>query len=435
MSDLPDAEYVRFRFALIPPRIVEYYHLHDFVVNGFVYAKVKKAWYGLKQAGKIAQDDLVQHLRKHGYVKAPYTEGLFFHKTCKISFTLVVDNFGIKYTKDEDLHHLETIMNLKYTFKVDRDAKQYIGIHLRWNYTRRELRCSMDGYVAQALKEFEHFTPKRHQYAPSALPHRSFGTTSQLVHDDPTAPLPATDIKYIERVVGKFLFYARAIDHTMLHALSDIASAMHNGTDATLKAVKHFLNYAASNPDAEILYRASDMILRLDSDAAYLVNPQARSRAGGYFYLSNLSGTTFNGPIYILAKIIKNVMASASEAEIAGIFLNAQQAVPIRLTLIEMGHPQPPTPIRTDNQAANGIITGTFKRKRSKAIDMRFHWIKDRITQKQFALDWAPGNTNLADYPTKHHSGKHHKKVRPIYLHIPTRSPSTMQGCVKILCS
>ena len=104
----------------------------------------------------------------------------------------------------------------------------------------------------------------------------------------------------------------------MLHALSDIASAMHNGTAATMKAVKHFLNYAASNPDAEILYRASDMILRLDSDAAYLVNPQARSRAGGYFYLSNLSGTTFNGPIYILAKIIKNVMASASEAEKIG---------------------------------------------------------------------------------------------------------------------
>ena len=93
-------------------------------------------------------------------------------------------------------------------------------------------------------------------------------------------------------------------------------------------------------------------------------------------------------------------MASASEAEIAGIFLNAQQAVPLRQTLVEMGHPQPPTPLRTDHQAANGILTGKFKQKRSKAIDMRFHWIKDRVEQKQFALEWAPGILNLADYPT-----------------------------------
>lgn len=219
----------------------------------------------------------------------------------------------------------------------------------------------------------------------------------------------------------------------MLHGLSDIASAMSKGTTATMNAVQYFLNYAASNPDAEIIYRASDMILRVDSDAAYLVNPNARSRAGGYYYLSNTTGTTFNGPIYILAKIIKNVMASASEAEIAGIFLNAQQAVPLRQALVEMGHPQPPTPLRTDNQAANGILTGKFKQKRSKAIDMRFHWIKDRVEQKQFALEWAPGILNLADYPTKHHSGKHHKQVRPIYLNIKNRSPSTMQGCIKIL--
>ena len=208
---------------------------------------------------------------------------------------------------------------------------------------------------------------------------------------------------------------------------------MSKGTTATMKAVTYFLNYAASNPNAKIIYRASDMILRVNSDAAYLVCPNARSRAGGYYFLSNTTGTTFNGPIYVLAKIIKNVMASASEAEIAGLFMNAQKAVPIRMALIEMGHPQPATPLRTDNQAANGILTGKFKQKRSKAIDMRFHWLRNRVEQKQFNVHWAPGQINLGDYPTKHHSGKHHKMVRPIYLNVSGTSPSTMQGCVKIL--
>ena len=64
---------------------------------------------------------------------------------------------------------------------------------------------------------------------------------------------------------------------------------------------------------------------------------------------------------------------------------------------------------------------------------MRFHWLRNRVEQKQFNVQWAPGQINIGDYPTKHHSGKHHKTVRPIYLNIPGTSPSTMQGCVKIL--
>ena len=66
---------------------------------------------------------------------------------------------------------------------------------------------------------------------------------------------------------------------------------------------------------------------------------------------------------------------------------------------------------------------------------MRFHWLRDRVAQKQFGVEWAPGNVNLADYTTKHHSGIHHKKMRPIQLYIPNESPSTLQGCVRIMNS
>ena len=66
-------------------------------------------------------------------------------------------------------------------------------------------------------------------------------------------------------------------------------------------------------------------------------------------------------------------------------------------------------------------------------MDMRMHWIRDRIQQGQFKVYWKPGQQNLADYPTKHHSGSHHKKVRPIYLHEGDTSPSTVQGCIEIM--
>ena len=108
----------------------------------------------------------------------------------------------------------------------------------------------------------------------------------------------------------------------------------------------------------------------------------------------------FNGPIHVLAKI-----------KVAALFMNAREAVPMRQGLIELGHPQLATPMKTDNSTATGIINNTIKQKRSKAIDMRFYWLQDRVQQGMFDVYWAPGLNNLADYPTKHHSGKHHKAV------------------------
>ena len=95
-------------------------------------------------------------------------------------------------------------------------------------------------------------------------------------------------------------------------------------------------------------------------------------------------------------------MASAEEAELGALFLNCQEAVPIRITLEEMGHSQPPTPVQVDNSTALGIATGNIKQRKSKAMDMRFYWIRDRKNQKKFNIYWKPSSTNKGDYFTKH---------------------------------
>ena len=110
----------------------------------------------------------------------------------------------------------------------------------------------------------------------------------------------------------------------------------------------------------------------------------------------------------------------------------AQLAAPLRTTLEELGHPQPPTPMKTDNTTASGIISGTVKQNRSKAIDMRFYWLRDRVEQGQFKIHWAPGDENWADHFTKHHSPTHHKRVRPVCQH-ELSSPRDMQGCLDLI--
>ena len=117
-------------------------------------------------------------------------------------------------------------------------------------------------------------------------------------------------------------------------------------------------------------YKASNMILHVDSDAAYLIESVSKSRAGGYFYFSNHINPTLNGPIYCLFTLLKAVMSSAAETELGGLFLNATNVDSIRNTLHDMNRPQPPTPIKTDNTTTLGVITNTTKRKRTKAIDM-----------------------------------------------------------------
>ena len=131
-----------------------------------------------------------------------------------------------------------------------------------------------------------------------------------------------------------------------------------------------------------------------------------------------------------MCKILRNIMASAVEAEYGALFLNGQAAVPIKTTWIEMHHPQPPILIQVDNSTAVGIANKSIKQKRSKDMDMLFHWIQDRILQEHFNVFWKPEPTNLGDYQSKHHPTPHHIQVGHTNLHEAHGSHNTFQGCV-----
>jgi hypothetical protein len=139
-----------------------------------------------------------------------------------------------------------------------------------------------------------------------------------------------------------------------------------------------------------------------------------------------------NGSILDVASITKNVVASAAESEVGACFHNAQSGAPLRVTLTELGHTQPPMSLRTDNSTAFGILNKTIKHKRSKAMDMRYHWLTDRVRQKQFDVYWRPGRENLGDYHTKHHSAQHHKDMRGLILH-QANILQVLRGCVKLI--
>ena len=96
-------EYMRMSLENIPQQIIELYKLREKAdAKGFVYVEITKGMYGLPQAGIIAQELLEKRLNKRGYYQSTFTPGLWMHKTMSTKFALVVDDFGIKYEREED---------------------------------------------------------------------------------------------------------------------------------------------------------------------------------------------------------------------------------------------------------------------------------------------------------------------------------------------
>ena len=281
----------------------------------------------------------------------------------------------------------------------------------------------MPKYVLKALRRFQIKPPSKPVHSPAKFEPPVHGSKVQYSKQGLSGDaLPAQSILFIQQVAGVFLYYGRALDNKMLVTINDISHEQSSATTSTMAIVNHFLDYAATHPIAKLRYHKSNMILHVHSDGSYLSVSKSYSRAGGHFFLSNNSiqphNAPKNGPINVLCTILKNVMSSAAETEIAAAFENAKEAIPIRNTLKFLNHPQPPTPVQVDNTTAVSFANKELKQKRSKAIDMRFYWLQDRVEQKQFHVYWHPGSENYADYYTKHFSTKNHVSKRPFYLHV-----------------
>jgi hypothetical protein len=378
--------------------------------------------YGLPQAGILTNLLLAKHLAPHGYRQNKSTPGLWAHDILPVTFSLVVDDFGVKYEGIANAHHLIDALEQHYTVLKYWTGDLYCGITLHLDYLHRHVNLSMPGYITAMLHKYQHPPSKRPQYDPSTWTEPAYGQRIQYAPSpDESAAASAADITRAQGIVGTLLYYARSEDPTLIMPLSTIASRLSTATATTMDTVSHLLDYCSTKPDAAICYYASNMQLKIHSDASYLSEPHPKVRIGGYFFLGNSKHarcpSISNGPLLCKSTVLKHIFSSVAEAEYSALFVSAKTGTVTRETLKEMGHPQDATELKTDNTTADGIVNKTVLQKRSKAINMRYYWIQDRIAQGQFDVSWALGDTYLGDYFAKHHSPSHRNRLRPFYLH------------------
>jgi hypothetical protein len=155
MTPLKRPEYANIKLSNIPEEMIKEYNLHQYATpDEWVFIKVSRGMYGLPQAGSLGHDLLEQRLNKEGYFQSQIVPALWKHQSKPIQFVLVVDDFGIKYLKNEDLDQSKRS-------RVDLEGKEFVKIQLDWDYENRKVHLSMAPYLQKALRQFDNIVPVR----------------------------------------------------------------------------------------------------------------------------------------------------------------------------------------------------------------------------------------------------------------------------------
>ena len=153
---LPDPELMRIPLRIIPQEIIDACNLTALVDDqGWIYMRIDKGMYGLKQADIIANQELVKHIAPFVYHPVQHTPGIWVHDSRKTCFSLIVDNFCVQCWSTEDADHLLKALRAKYLITVDMAVTVYIRIKLEWDYVYRTVTFSMTSYVHKALHRFQ----------------------------------------------------------------------------------------------------------------------------------------------------------------------------------------------------------------------------------------------------------------------------------------
>ena len=195
------------------------------------------------QRGLLAHILLEEQLLKHGYKQYKLTLGFWKHKGRPICFTLVVDDFGVKYVRKEHARHLVSVLKEHCKISEHWEVKKYVGLTFDWDYEKRRVHVSMPRYMDHSLIQFKHGTPQQAQYQPYQHTVPTYGARQQFSVEPDCATLLDKDVKkFVQKVTGNFLDYARELYSTMLVALSAISSEQASPTENTMKKVMLFLD-------------------------------------------------------------------------------------------------------------------------------------------------------------------------------------------------
>ncbi len=169
---------------------------------------LKKEMHGLKQAARLAYDDLKVHLSKYGYRPDPIATNIWSHNTKSTKFCLCVDDFVVQYFSDMTMLSISSRLYRQSTKLLLIRKEKNCGLQFEWNYVHGYIDISMSNYFRKILQKLDYNQGKTSQHVPHQWTVPVYGKKQQFAKPaDTTMPLDKARTKYTQQVVGSFLYY------------------------------------------------------------------------------------------------------------------------------------------------------------------------------------------------------------------------------------
>lgn len=353
--------------------------------------KLNKSLYGLKQAPRCWNRKFHEFLDRFNFRTSPADKCIYTGVTDghTVYLALFVDDGLIA---SESRKSIDSVLNyLKSSFKITiGDASIFVGMQIERNRAEKTMFLHQSTYIRYILDKFKMLDAKSN--CTPADPHT---TLSEIESEESNI----VNVPYRE-AVGSLMFLALVTRPDICYAVNMVSRYCNKHNQSHWQAVKRILKYLVGTINRGIMYesggRQFDSNLSCYSDADFAGDVDTRRSTTGYAFCINKSLVTWS------SQRQKLVTLSTTESEYVAAATASKEVIWLRQLLTDLGYPsEQPTTLFVDNQSALRLIRNPEFHKRTKHIDVKFHFIREKVEDKQIDVKYISTEQQLSDLFTK----------------------------------
>jgi hypothetical protein len=356
--------------------------------------KLQKAIYGLKQASRNWFLTINEWLiNDYGMVPTHADTCVYIRRfeghNQKLIVTVWVDDLIIAGSTKAIINDFKAAISRRFKMKDSGELKYILGMEITRDRSKHTLKISQSAYLKQVLERFG-----MDQCTPVGNPMEGIlrRTTEGKV-----------DQTYMS-IVGSLMYASIVSRPDLTFAIQVLSRHFQCCGPEHIAAAKRVLRYLKGTLDKGITYGSTTegagvyttVKLVGYSDADWGGDLDTRRSTTGYIFTLN------HGVVSWGSKLQATVALSSAEAEYMALCSATQEAIHLRQLVKDLGHAQDEaTVIFEDNAGCIALSENPVFHKRSKHIDIKYHFIRERVASNEIKVQYVPTEDQLADLLTK----------------------------------
>jgi transposase InsO family protein len=355
--------------------------------------RLQKSLYGLKQAPRQWYKKFESVMGEQGYRKTTSDHCVFFQRFGDDDFIILllyVDDMLIVGKNTGRIAQLKRELSKSFAMKDLGPAKQILGIRITRDRGAKKLHMSQEQYIEKVLRRFNMDKAK--------VVSSPLTTNFKLTEAD--CPSSKEDVEEMDRVpyasaVGSLMYAMVCTRPDIAHAVGVVSRFMSNPGKKHWEAVKWIFRYLRGTSKLGITFGDEKPMLVCYTDSDMAGNKDNMKSTSGYLM------TFAGGAVSWQSRLQKCVALSTTEAEYMAATEACKELLWLKRFLQELGFKQQRYVVLCDNQSAIHLAKNSMFHKRTKHIDVRYHWIRDCLEDGLFELDKVHTDDNGSDMLTK----------------------------------